>query len=63
MGSHTLGFATMEHSGHQGRWTQNPHVFDNTYFKEVLLGERSKFLKTGGEILLANNADLRRYVE
>jgi L-ascorbate peroxidase len=53
----------MEHSGHQGRWTQNPHVFDNSYFKEVLLGDRSKFLKTGGEILLANNADLRRYVE
>jgi len=62
MGSHTLGFAHAERSGVQGRWTQNPHVFDNSYFKEVLLGDRSKYLKTRGEILLATDPELRRYV-
>jgi L-ascorbate peroxidase len=63
MGSHTLGFASMEVTGPQGRWTQNPHVFDNTYFKEVLLGDRSKFLKTKAEILLATDPELRSYCE
>jgi L-ascorbate peroxidase len=63
MGSHTLGFAQMDRSGYQGRWTQNPHVFDNTYFKEVLLGDRSKYLKTPGEILLAQDSDLRTIVD
>ena len=30
----------------------NPYVFDNSYYKEVLLGEKSKYLKTGAEQLL-----------
>ena len=63
MGSHTIGFANMENSGSHNRWTQNPHVFDNTYFKEVLLGDRSKFLKTKAEIMLANDTELRGYCE
>ena len=52
MGSHTLGFAHQDRSGFQGRWTQNPHVFDNSYFKEVLLGDKSKYLRTEGEIMI-----------
>ena len=63
MGSHTLGFATLEVSGPQGRWTQNPHVFDNSYFKEVLLGDRSKYLRTKAEILLGTDPELRAYCE
>ena len=63
MGSYTIGFASMDNTSAQNRWTQNPHVFDNTYYKEVLLGERSKFLKTQNEILLANDAELRAYCE
>lgn len=63
MGSHTLGFAKADRSGFQGRWTQNPHVFDNTYYKEVLLGDRSKFLKTPSEHLLLENAEMKRFVE
>ena len=63
MGSHTLGFATMEVSGPQGRWTQNPHIFDNSYFKEVLLGDRSKYLRTKAEILLGTDPELRSYCE
>ena len=38
MGSHTLGFAKNGATGPHNRWTINPHVFDNTYYKEVLLG-------------------------
>lgn len=63
MGSHTIGFARMENTGFKGRWTQNPHVFDNSYYKEVLLGERSKFLQTPAETILNEEAELRRYVE
>ncbi len=63
MGSHTLGFASLSGTGPQNRWTMNPHVFDNTYYKEVLLGERSKYLKTGGEQLLARDSSLREICE
>ena len=63
MGSHTLGFAHQERSGFQGRWTQNPHVFDNSYFKEVLLGDRSKFLQTRGEKMLVQDPELKVFVE
>lgn len=60
MGMHTLGFA---HSGLKGRWTQNPYVFDNTYYKELLLGEKSKFLKTHGEHLLVSDSEMKNIVE
>lgn len=63
MGSHTIGFARMDRSGFQGRWTQNPHVFDNTYYKEVLLGDKSKFLKTPGEVYLLEKAEYKKFVE
>ena len=41
----------------------NPYVFDNTYFKEVLIGSDSKYLKTEADLKLLNNADLRTWVE
>ena len=47
-GTHTLGFAHKDRSGLEGRWTMNPHVFDNTYYKEVL-NPNSKYLKTNME--------------
>lgn len=59
MGSRTLGFAKAEKSGFQGRWTQNPHVFDNTYYKELLLGDRSKFLKTPADLMLTEDPEMR----
>ena len=63
MGSHTIGFAHEDRSGFKGRWTQNPHVFDNTYFKEVLLGEKTRFLRTRSEIMLYETPDLRAICE
>jgi hypothetical protein len=38
-------------------------VFDNTYFKEVLLGDRSKYLKTPSEHILLEDASLKTFVE
>ena len=63
MGSHTIGFAHEDRTGFKGRWTQNPHVFDNTYYKEVLLGERTKFLRTPGEVMLYEVAEVKTICE
>jgi len=38
-------------------------VFDNTYYKEVLLGDRSKFLKTPGEHMLVEDPEMKRLCE
>jgi L-ascorbate peroxidase len=63
MGSHTLGFAHEDRTGFKGRWTQNPHVFDNTYYKEVLLGDKTKFLRTPVEVYLYEDAKLKAICE
>lgn len=63
MGSHTIGFAHSDRSGFNGRWTMNPHVFDNTYYKEVLLGDRSKYLQTPGEKMLLLDPEMKNLVE
>lgn len=63
MGSYTLGFATEDNLGKQGRWTMNPYVFDNTYFQEVLLGHNSPHLKTEADLRLLSNPDLKEWVE
>jgi len=36
MGSHTLGSAHIEISGHRYHWDSTPHVFDNGYFQSLL---------------------------
>jgi hypothetical protein len=41
----------------------NPYVFDNTYYKEVLLGERSKYFKTEMDGELVRNSELKHWVE
>jgi hypothetical protein len=47
-GIHTLGFKSEVKKGPLSRWCMNPYVFDNTYFQELLLGEKSRYYK--GEI-------------
>jgi len=37
MGVNTIGFAGNEKKGPHTRWVMNPYVFDNTYYKELLL--------------------------
>ena len=63
MGSHTLGFASETNKSKTGRWTMNPYVFDNSYFKEVLLGHESIYLKTHGDLNLLHDAELKSWVE
>jgi L-ascorbate peroxidase len=63
MGSHTLGFANDDNKSIKGRWTMNPYVFDNTYFKEVLLGHDSKYLKTEADLKLLANSETKQWVE
>ena len=62
MGTHTLGFARADRSGFEGRWVQNPYVFDNSYYTEILKKE-SKFLRTQVEIDLATKPEFREHVE
>ena len=59
MGSHTLGFASDNNKGKLGRWTMNPFVFDNSYFKEVLLGHDSIYLKTEADLRLLHDPELK----
>ena len=63
MGSHTLGFASDDNQTKKGRWTMNPYVFDNTYFKEVLLAHDSRYLKTEADLALLQDSDTRSWVE
>ena len=56
MGSFTLGFCGDEKKGPHTRWCMNPYVFDNTYFKEVLLRDQSKYFKTEADHKLVSNA-------
>ncbi|GLT43257.1 hypothetical protein SLA2020_374980 [Shorea laevis] len=39
-GGHTLGRCHKERSGFEGPWTTNPLIFDNSYFTELLAGEK-----------------------
>nr|ACO57439.1 cytosolic ascorbate peroxidase [Elaeis oleifera] len=44
-GGHTLGRCHMERSGFEGAWTSNPLIFHNSYFKELLSGEKEGLLQ------------------
>jgi hypothetical protein len=63
MGIHTLGFVGQAKKGFHTRWCMNPYVFDNTYFKELMLGERSKYYKTDADRKLINDARLKEWVD
>lgn len=63
MGSYTIGFANDNDKSKENRWTMNPYVFDNTYFKEVLLAERSKYLKTQADLALLEDAETLEWVQ
>ena len=63
MGIHTLGFVNQAKKGPQTRWCMNPYVFDNTYFKELLLEDQSKYYKTDADRALLRDANLKNWVE
>jgi len=47
-GAHTLGRAHKDRSGFEGPWTENPLVFDNSYFKDLLTKKWTKVTNSEG---------------
>ncbi|KAL1827026.1 hypothetical protein ACET3Z_005438 [Daucus carota] len=62
-GGHTLGRAHKERSGFEGPWTSNPLIFDNSYFKELLTGEKEGLLQLATDKSLLNDPVFRPLVE
>ncbi|GJT32027.1 cytosolic ascorbate peroxidase [Tanacetum coccineum] len=62
-GGHTLGAAHKERSGFEGPWTPNPHIFDNSYFTELLAGEKEGLLKLPTDKALLEDPVFRPLVE
>ncbi|KAF2542510.1 hypothetical protein F2Q68_00033026 [Brassica cretica] len=62
-GGHTLGRCHKERSGFEGPWTQNPLIFDNSYFKELLSGEKEGLLQLPTDKALLEDPIFRPLVE
>lgn len=62
-GAHTLGRCHKERSGFEGPWTTNPLIFDNTYFKELLSGEKEGLLQLPSDKALLSDPVFRPLVE
>ncbi|KAL2938203.1 L-ascorbate peroxidase cytosolic [Bienertia sinuspersici] len=58
-GGHTLGRCHKERSGFEGPWTPNPLVFDNSYFKELLSGEKDGLLQLPSDKALLSDPVFR----
>lgn len=63
MGQFTIGFCGEDKKGPHTRWTMNPYVFDNSYFKELLLKDQSKYYRTEADLKLVQSTNLRNWVE
>nr|QCA42646.1 ascorbate peroxidase [Citrullus lanatus] len=62
-GAHTLGKAHKDRSGFEGPWTSNHLVFDNSYFKELLAGDKEGLLKLPSDKALLTDPVFRPLVE
>uniref|UniRef100_A0A7N0V123 L-ascorbate peroxidase n=1 Tax=Kalanchoe fedtschenkoi TaxID=63787 RepID=A0A7N0V123_KALFE len=62
-GGHTLGRCHKERSGFDGPWTSNPLIFDNSFFKELLSGEKEGLLQLPTDTVLVNDPVFRPLVE
>ncbi|OWM68861.1 hypothetical protein CDL15_Pgr025048 [Punica granatum] len=62
-GGHTLGRCHKERSGFEGPWTKNPLIFDNSYFKELLSGEKEGLLQLPSDKTLLSDPVFRPLVE
>ncbi|KAG6552695.1 hypothetical protein Mapa_005642 [Marchantia paleacea] len=62
-GAHTLGRAHKERSGFDGPWTSNPLIFDNSYFTELLTGEKEGLLQLPSDKALLEDPKFREFVE
>ncbi|KAK1389136.1 L-ascorbate peroxidase [Heracleum sosnowskyi] len=62
-GGHTLGRCHQDRSGYEGPWTRNPCIFDNSYFKELLSGEKEGLLQLPTDKCLLKDPVFRPLVE
>ncbi|CAA0836465.1 L-ascorbate peroxidase 2- cytosolic [Striga hermonthica] len=62
-GGHTLGRCHKERSGFEGPWTPNPLIFDNSYFKELLSGEKEGLIQLPSDKALLDDPIFRPLVE
>ncbi|KAG0466359.1 hypothetical protein HPP92_017939 [Vanilla planifolia] len=62
-GGHTLGRCHIDRSGFEGPWTSNPLIFDNSYFKELLSGEKEGLLQLPSDKALLSDPIFRPLVE
>ena len=62
-GGHTLGRAHKERSGFEGAWTPNPLIFDNSYFLELLDGEKDGLLQLPSDKALLTDPVFRPLVD
>uniref|UniRef100_A0A7S1T791 Plant heme peroxidase family profile domain-containing protein n=1 Tax=Compsopogon caeruleus TaxID=31354 RepID=A0A7S1T791_9RHOD len=63
-GAHCLGRAHKDRSGFEGPWTQEPLVFDNSYFKEILKENPDPaLLRLASDMALLDEADTKALVQ
>ncbi|XP_019199182.1 PREDICTED: L-ascorbate peroxidase, cytosolic-like [Ipomoea nil] len=62
-GGHTLGRCHKERSGFEGPWTRNPLIFDNSYFTELLSGEKEGLLQLPSDKALLSDPVFRPLVD
>nr|CAD1841959.1 unnamed protein product [Ananas comosus var. bracteatus] len=62
-GGHTLGRCHKERSGFEGAWTSNPLFFDNSYFKELLSGEKEGLIQLPSDKALLTDPVFRPLVD
>ncbi|MFS8017447.1 putative L-ascorbate peroxidase [Helianthus anomalus] len=58
-----IGAAHKERSGFEGPWTSNPLIFDNSYFTELLAGEKEDLLKLPTDKALLEDPEFQPLVE
>ncbi|KAH9298953.1 hypothetical protein KI387_030635, partial [Taxus chinensis] len=61
-GAHTLGRCHKERSGFEGPWTPNPLIFDNSYFTELVTGEKEGLLQLPSDKALLVDPKFAPYV-
>nr|AAR32786.1 ascorbate peroxidase [Pinus pinaster] len=62
-GAHTLGRCHKERSGFEGPWTSNPLIFDNSYFTELVTGEKEGLLQLPSDKALLADPSFAVYVQ
>jgi len=63
-GAHTLGRAHADRSGFEGAWTNEPYIFDNSYYQELLKKDSDpSLLKLPSDTALLSEPSMKRWVE